>query len=144
MPFSLPLKPTQGDVVKLVQYVSKLPKPQRELFSLCLDQQNEASAEAEYHPTVKPHIIKPLKKPNLFLGLSDIEQIVYVCDKIGIGSVRMSAYLGYTDRHIRRIFTVACEKIEAQKQDGNVRFDMYMEGIENKEVITDEEQFHDD
>ena len=50
----LPSKPTQDDLAKLAQYVSKFPRPQRELILACVDQQNEINAEMEYAPCRTP------------------------------------------------------------------------------------------
>jgi hypothetical protein len=103
---------SDSQVVKAAKEFTKLTLRQQAIFFLSLSQEKEIAREAATRPYVKPIIIKPTKREEVFPYLSDIETIVYVCSRSGIGSVRMkSAFRKYSDRQIRRILARAYEKV---------------------------------
>jgi len=103
----------------------KLTKSERELFRVWAAQRSEGESETEEHaplgPVVKTRPITPTKREELLPGLTDIEKIAFTSHRIGIGTVRMSAYLKYSDRQLRRILIRAYEKVAEYKRDQNVR-----------------------
>lgn len=144
MSFSISGSPSNEQVVEAANVYVKASKRQRDLFKTCASQFSESNQEEKKpNPRILPRIIKQPKK-KIFPFLSDIETIIFVSDKAGIGSVLMSAHLKLCERQIRRVLVRACEKVEEQKMSGNVRSDMYMEANQSKEVITyDKDPLHD-
>lgn len=112
MPFSISATPSDDEVIQLSKLIIKWPTRLRNLLSVYVSQFAELKQEAQRsNPIVRPRLIKPTKeKP--FPYLNDIETIIYVCDRVGIGSVRMSAHLSLGERQIRRILSRAYAKVK--------------------------------
>jgi hypothetical protein len=110
--FSISATPSDDEVIQLSKFIIKWPKRGREILSIYLSQLAELKQESQYsNPIVRPRLINPTReKP--FPHLNEIETIVYVCDRVGIGSVRMSAHLNLGERQIRRILSIAYEKVK--------------------------------